>query len=182
MKKTILSFTIIFCLSSLFSIVYSQNITISRQVIGNAGGSHTTNNLQIMDNVGEVMVSTESNSELIITQGFEQPHYSFKVENEFVCDNENIVNAFIPNSTDPLSNKWIIEFLYFNENSENTVTIYNRWGDILETISNYDNVNNYWDGTNKNNQYLPSGTYFFTIEVPQNNIRCSNWVQIVKEN
>ena len=182
MKKTILSFTIIFCLSSLFSIVYSQNITISRQVIGNAGGSHTTNNLQIMDNVGEVMVSTESNSELIITQGFEQRHYSFKVENEFVCDNENIVNAFIPNSTDTLSNKWIIEFLYFNENSENTVTIYNRWGDILETISNYDNVNNYWDGTNKNNQYLPSGTYFFTIEVPQNNIRCSNWVQIVKEN
>ena len=182
MKKTILSFTIIFCLSSLFSIVYSQNITISRQVIGNAGGSHTTNNLQIMDNVGEVMVTTESNSELIITQGFEQPHYSFKVENEFVCDNENIVNAFIPNSTDPLSNKWIIEFLYFNENSENTVSIYNRWGDILETISNYDNVNNYWDGTNKNNQYLPSGTYFFTIEVPQNNIRCSNWVQIVKEN
>tara|TARA_B100000497_G_scaffold122999_1_gene154932 strand:+ start:246 stop:794 length:549 start_codon:yes stop_codon:yes gene_type:complete len=182
MKKTILSFTIIFCLSSLFSSLYSQNITISRQVIGNAGGSHTSNNLQIMDNVGEVMISTESNSELIITQGFEQAHYSFKVENEFICDNENIVNAFVPNSTDPLSNKWIIEFLYFNENSENTVTIYNRWGDILETITNYDNVNNYWDGTNKNNQYLPSGTYFFTIEVPQNNIRCSNWVQIVKEN
>ena len=135
-----------------------------------------------MDNIGEVMVSTESSSELTITQGFEQASYSFKVENEFVCDNDNIVNAFVPNSTDPFSNKWIIEFLYYNENSENTVTIFNRWGDILETINNYDNVNNYWNGTNKNNQYLPSGTYFFTIEVPQNNIRCSNWVQIVKEN
>ena len=117
-----------------------------------------------------------------ITQGFEQAYYSFKVENEFVCDNKNIVNAFIPNSTDPFSNKWIIEFLYYDENAENTVTIFNRWGDILETINNYDNVNNYWNGTNKNNQYLPSGTYFFTIEVPKNNIRCSNWVQIVKEN
>ena len=182
MKNTLLSFFFILFLSSATNILHSQNITISRQVIGNAGGSHTTNNMQIMDNVGEVMVSTESNSELIVTQGFEQAHYSFKVENEFVCDNENIVNAFVPNSTDPFSNKWIIEFLYYKDNSENTVTIFNRWGDILETIKNYDNVNNYWDGTNRNNQYLPSGTYFFTIEVPKNNIRCSNWVQIVKEN
>ena len=69
-----------------------------------------------------------------------------------------------------------------DQNSENTVTIFNRWGDILQTINNYDNVNNYWDGKNNNNQYLPAGTYFFTIEVPGNNIRCSNWVQIVKEN
>ena len=143
---------IIFLIISYYSIQnsYAQNIIISRQVIGNAGGSYTTNNLQIMDNIGEVMVSTESNSELIITQGFEQAHYSFKVENEFVCDNENIVNAFVPNSTDPFSNKWIIEFLYYKDNSENKVTIFNRWGDILETIKNYDNVNNYWDGTNRN--------------------------------
>lgn len=175
-----IAFLFIITLISVFG--FSQNISISRQVIGNAGGSHATNNIHIMDNIGEVMVSTESSSELTITQGFEQASYSFKVENEFVCDNDNIVNAFIPNSTDPYSNKWIIEFLYYNENSENTVTIYNRWGDILEKISNYDNVNNYWDGTNKNNQFLPSGTYFFTIEVPENNIKCSNWVQIVKEN
>ena len=162
--------------------IYSQNIILSRQVIGNAGGSHATNNIHIMDNVGEVMVTTENTGEMVVTQGFEQPHYNFKVEKEFVCDNENIVNAFIPNSTDPFSNKWIIEFLYYDENSENTVTIFNRWGDILQTIENYDNVNNYWDGTNNDNEYLPSGTYFFTIEVPENSIRCSNWVQIVKEN
>ena len=155
---------------------------ISRQVIGSGGGSHSTNKLHIMDNLGEVIVSTESTNNMTITQGFEQPYYSFKVEKEYKCDQENIVNAFIPNSIDPYSNKWIIEFLYFDENKENTVTIYNRWGDIIESISDYDNVNNFWDGRNSDNQYLPSGTYFFTIEVPQNNIRCSNWVQIVKEN
>lgn len=175
-----IAFLFIITLISVFG--FTQNISISRQVIGNAGGSHTANGLNIMDNIGEVMISTESSSELTITQGFEQAHYQFKVENEFVCDKENIVNAFIPNSTDPYSNKWIVEFLYYDENQENTVTIYNRWGDILQTITNYDNVNNFWDGTNKNNQYLPSGTYFFTIEIPNNNIKCSNWVQIVKEN
>ncbi len=162
--------------------LYGQNMTISRQVIGSYGGSHSTNNLHIMDNVGEVIVSTESTNDMTVTQGFEQPYYSFVVKQEYKCDQENIVNAFIPNSIDPFSNKWIIEFLYFDENKENTVTIYNRWGDIIESISDYDNVNNFWDGRNSNNQYLPSGTYFFTIEVPQNNIRCSNWVQIVKEN
>ena len=176
--KITLLLAIIFC--SYFG--FSQNIILSRQVIGNAGGSHVTNNIHIMDNVGEVMVTTESTSDLIITQGFEQPHYNFKVEREFVCDEGELVNAFIPNSSDPYSNKWIIEFLYYDQNSENTVTIFNRWGDILQTINNYDNVNNYWDGKNNNNQYLPAGTYFFTIEVPGNNIRCSNWVQIVKEN
>jgi len=160
---------------------FSQNISLSRQVIGNAGGSHATTNLLIMDNIGEVMVATESTNDIIVTQGFEQPHYTFNVPTNFECDYQNIVNAFVPNSTDPFSNKWIIDFLYYDENQENTVTIYNRWGDILQTIQNYDNVNNYWNGTNGNNQYLPSGTYFFTIEVPSNNVRCSNWVQIVKE-
>ena len=46
------------------TISYSQNIILSRQVIGNAGGSHSTNNIHIMDNVGEVMVTTESTSDL----------------------------------------------------------------------------------------------------------------------
>ena len=171
-----------FLLISIFT--YSQNVIISRQVIGSYGGSHTTNEITIMDNVGEVMVTTESNSDLKITQGFEQPSYNFKITRAYDCGEliDETANAFVPNSADQYSNKWIIDLFFYEQNSVNTVTIFNRWGDVIKSIENYDNISAYWDGTNINDQAMPSGTYFFTIEVPSEQIRCSNWVQIVKEN
>ncbi len=163
---------------------YSQNVVLSRQVIGSYGGSHTTNETTIMDNVGEVMVTTESNSNVKITQGFEQPTYNFSITRAYDCGEliDETANAFVPNSTDQYSNKWIIDLFFYEQNSVNTVTIFNRWGDVIKSIENYDNISAYWDGTNINDQAMPSGTYFFTIEVPSEQIRCSNWVQIVKEN
>ena len=164
--------------------VHSQNVILSRQVIGNYGGSHTTNEISIMDNVGEVMVTTEGNSNALITQGFEQPTYNFSITRAYDCEEliNETANAFVPNSSDQYSNKWIIDLFFYEQNSINTVTIFNRWGDVIKSIENYDNISAYWDGTNTNDQPMPSGTYFFTIEVPSEQIRCSNWVQIVKEN
>ena len=163
---------------------FSQNVIISRQVIGSYGGSHTNSEFSIMDNVGEVMVTTESNSSVKITQGFEQPTYNFSITRAYDCGEliNETANAFVPNSTDQYSNKWIIDLFFYEQNSVNTVTIFNRWGDVIKSIENYDNISAYWDGTNTNDQPMPSGTYFFTIEVPSEQIRCSNWVQIVKEN
>ena len=171
-----------FLLISIFT--YSQNVILSRQVIGNYGGSHTPNEITIMDNLGEVMVTTESNSNVKITQGFEQPTYNFKITRAYDCGEliDETANAFVPNSADQYSNKWIIDLFFYEQNSVNTVTIFNRWGDVIKSIENYDNISAYWDGTNINDQAMPSGTYFFTIEVPSEQIRCSNWVQIVKEN
>ena len=50
---------------------FSQNVIISREVMGSYGGSHSNSEISIMDNVGEVMVTTESNSNVKITQSFE---------------------------------------------------------------------------------------------------------------
>ena len=163
---------------------FSQNVILSRQVIGSYGGSHTTSEISIMDNVGEVMVTTEGNSNALITQGFEQPTYNFSITRAYDCGEliDETANAFVPNSADQYSNKWIIDLFFYEQNSVNTVTIFNRWGDVIKSIENYDNISAYWDGTNTNDQPMPSGTYFFTIEVPSEQIRCSNWVQIVKEN
>ena len=164
--------------------VFSQSIILSRQVIGNYGGNHSTNEITIMDNVGEIMVTTENTGDLVVTQGFEQPTYNFKITRAYDCGEliDETANAFVPNSADQYSNKWIIDLFFYEQNSINTVTIFNRWGDVIKSIENYDNISAYWDGTNTNDQPMPSGTYFFTIEVPSEQIRCSNWVQIVKEN
>ena len=176
------AYILIFLLT--INLTYSQNVILSRQVIGSYGGSHTTNEITIMDNVGEVMVTTEGNSDALITQGFEQPTYNFSITRAYDCGEliDETANAFVPNSADQYSNKWIIDLFFYEQNSINTVTIFNRWGDVIKSIENYDNISAYWDGTNTNDQAMPSGTYFFTIEVPSEQIRCSNWVQIVKEN
>ena len=46
----------------------------------------------------------------------------------------------------------------------NSLTIYNRWGDIVYNTKGYDNVNNYFDGT-KDGVLLPAGTYYYVLKV-----------------
>jgi gliding motility-associated-like protein len=52
--------------------------------------------------------------------------------------------------------------------SENRVTIFNRWGDVVFDIENYDNIDRVFTGLSKNGAELPSGTYFYKIELSGN--------------
>lgn len=47
---------------------------------------------------------------------------------------------------------------------DNTVKIYNRWGDEVWTGANYDNQSVVFKGKNANGNELPSGTYFYRLE------------------
>ena len=47
---------------------------------------------------------------------------------------------------------------------ENKVIIFNRWGDEVFAMSNYDNNSHVFRGLNKNGDELPTGTYFYKIE------------------
>ncbi|MFZ6001642.1 MAG: gliding motility-associated C-terminal domain-containing protein, partial [Bacteroidota bacterium] len=51
---------------------------------------------------------------------------------------------------------------------QNRVTIYNRWGDEVFEIANYDNKERVFRGQNKNGNDLPSGTYLYKIEFTNN--------------
>ena len=47
---------------------------------------------------------------------------------------------------------------------QNKVTILNRWGDVVFTISGYNNNDRVFSGLSNSGSELPSGTYFYKIE------------------
>ena len=91
-------------------------------------------------------------------------------EESFITVDEPLIESkygFSPNG-DGIRDFWEIKGI---ENSpENTVNIYNRWGDLVFTISNYDNQANVFRGEANNLSKLgagslPNGTYFFDIQI-----------------
>ena len=50
------------------------------------------------------------------------------------------------------------------DTEKNHITIYNRWGDVVFEISNYNNTDRVFKGQNNNGNDLPTGIYFYKIE------------------
>lgn len=75
-----------------------------------------------------------------------------------------VFNAVSANG-DELNNILLIQNIETSpDTQENTVTVYNRWGDIVFEISDYNNEDRVFSGRNKNDKELPSGTYYYKIE------------------
>jgi len=66
------------------------------------------------------------------------------------------------------------DFLFFQyidvmeETKKNKVFIFNRWGDIVFEINDYNNADHVFAGLNKNGNELPSGNYFYRIDFEGN--------------
>jgi gliding motility-associated-like protein len=48
--------------------------------------------------------------------------------------------------------------------SKNKVSIYNRWGDLVFEVNDYDNVSRVFTGVSSQGKELPAGTYFYKID------------------
>lgn len=64
---------------------------------------------------------------------------------------------------DGINDTWVLENIENFEN--NTVVVVDRWGNMIFQATGYDNESIFWDGTNQNGVVVPTGTYFYTIEV-----------------
>ncbi len=47
----------------------------------------------------------------------------------------------------------------------NTVVVIDRWGNKIFHATGYDNERTVWKGTNSSGTIVPTGTYFYTIEI-----------------
>ncbi len=78
------------------------------------------------------------------------------------------VSKVVTPDGDGINDFWLITNI---ENYKiNSVVVIDRWGNIIFTATGYDNQKVFWDGTNKNGKIVPTGTYFYTIEVRQQDV------------
>ncbi|SHF20993.1 gliding motility-associated C-terminal domain-containing protein [Mariniphaga anaerophila] len=91
----------------------------------------------------------------------------------------NIFNGFSPNG-DGTNDNWQIEGI--EKFPDNEVLIFNRWGDKVKALKNYDNVNVVWDGTNNRDELLPDGTYYYIVTLIKETKSYTGWVHIRSEN
>ncbi|MBX2956998.1 MAG: gliding motility-associated C-terminal domain-containing protein, partial [Cyclobacteriaceae bacterium] len=83
-----------------------------------------------------------------------------------------VYNAISPNPDDNLNSVFLIQYIdLFPDTQQNRVTIYNRWGDAVFEITNYDNQTRVFRGLNKNGNELPSGTYFYKLEFTSSGLK-----------
>jgi gliding motility-associated-like protein len=63
---------------------------------------------------------------------------------------------------------------------ENNVSIYNRWGDRVFDMNNYDNNQRNFRGESnvKGNNKLPAGTYFYSIDLGNGTPKATGYLQI----
>lgn len=85
-----------------------------------------------------------------------------------------VYSGITPNG-DGVNDRWIIDGAA--PDKEMSVWIYDRWGALVWSGNNYDNVNVYWGGQGKNNELLSAGTYFYLI-TQRGERKESGWIEL----
>ena len=73
-----------------------------------------------------------------------------------------VYNGVSPNH-DGINDVWKIKGI--EKYPDNSVIIFNRWGDKLREFASYNNTTHSWDGKNEHGDPLPDGTYFYILDV-----------------
>ena len=135
------------------------NDILNNESVGNIVSYNLNNNLPFDVVIYVSVIATNS-----------QGHAANCTQQSFTTETRPLAESeygFSPNG-DGINDFWEINGI---ENSpQNVVNIYNRWGDLVFTISNYNNQSNVFRGeANKLTKIgagtLPSGTYFFDIQI-----------------
>ena len=86
-----------------------------------------------------------------------------------------LFNQFSPNG-DGTNDFLIINCITNPEYADNSLEIYDRYGNQVFATKGYDNT---WDGT-RNNTDLPKGTYFYILDLGDGSAIRKGWIQIIK--
>lgn len=109
------------------------------------------------------------------------PNDTVKITNLIVSGSSepcqiSVYNGISPNG-DGNNDFFLIENI--DQFPDNSVEVYNRWGQKLYEEKKYDNVNTVWKGTARNGDTpLPSGTYFYIITLGNGTKPVKGWIEL----
>jgi gliding motility-associated-like protein len=83
-----------------------------------------------------------------------------------------IYNVITPTG-DGDNDRWIIDGIEKFPN--NSVIIFNRWGDKINGYDRYDNKTAVWDGTDLQGHLVPDGTYYYILTIQDDGHR-NGWI------
>jgi gliding motility-associated-like protein len=89
-----------------------------------------------------------------------------------------VYNAVSPNGDDK-NEILLLEFVDALENTKhNRVFIFNRWGDEVFSVSDYDNKTRVFSGISNSGNKLPSGVYYYKIVLPDKNETLTGYLDL----
>ena len=145
-----------------------------------------------MGNGDTLFVDDLPEDDMYVFENLDSGYYQVTVRGSNFCAHRDTQRVEVKNNTcdvqiytgitpngDGKNDQWIVDNLEINP--INSVIIYNRWGTKVWSGSNYDNQGVVWGGFDNNGQELPSGTYFYVIEVEGNSSASgSGWIQLTR--
>ncbi|MBL0739798.1 gliding motility-associated C-terminal domain-containing protein [Chryseolinea lacunae] len=77
-----------------------------------------------------------------------------------------VFNAVSPNGDEKNDVFFLENIDVRSDTRKNSVVIFNRWGDVVFTVNDYDNQSRVFKGLSSDGNKLPTGTYYYHIEMP----------------
>ena len=143
-------------LTAIFAVQCSAQ-EIERQVVGTTGNESTNGNITISSTVGEPAVLTRTDGTVILTEGFQQP-YLITIEEL----NLKFYSGITPNG-DGSNDSWVIDGI--EQYPESEIVIFGRSGNEVWSGNDYDNNSIVFIGDDASGSNLPSGTYFYVMNI-----------------
>jgi gliding motility-associated-like protein len=121
----------------------------------------------------------------IYTGGSAIPNDTVMLDSIVIQDNTDpclieVFNGVTPNG-DSKNDLFFVKNI--DQYPDNVVYIFNRWGQKMDEIKNYDNIQNYWpDPTKRSGGSIPpSGTYFYIIQLDGNTKPIKGWLELTRQ-
>lgn len=151
------------------SVVYNECISAFELVVENVQGCTNANDALITWNgvQGDTLYTTTEDSVFVqvmsILGCYSEWANSFSMSEvpHISCD-LGFYNVITPNG-DQSNETWVIENIDEPFYDGNEVAIYNRYGQLVWKVENYNNTDRVFEGKGMDHHILPDGTYFFEV-------------------
>ena len=126
----------------IFTICYKNSFTqivLDHQVIGSSGSIMNSGSIHVSSNVGETIISTFAQPNLIVTQGFEQPSSDAEATAISIIQQNSLDISVYPN---PTKDKIILSFLVESQ-MELEIALFNSEGQQIVSTKKINIHDNY---------------------------------------